>query len=134
MDERSILLLLGLLLGVLVAALAAALLGQRRAARQQKEQGARLDDRIDKLTHRLTEYQQGNIRMGEELIALREKLTQLELKQQRLEQHDVKNLPYNQATRLVSMGASLDDLIQSCGLSRSEAELMLKLHGNQSGS
>ena len=131
MDERSILLLLGLLLGVLVAALAAALLGQRRLTQQQREQEARLDGRIDKLSLKLTEYQQSNIRMGEELLALREKLTQLELRQQRLAQHDVQNMPYNQASRLVSMGASLDDLMQSCGLSRSEAELMLKLHGNK---
>lgn len=131
MDERSLLLLLGLLLGVLVAALVAALLAQRRLASRQMEQETRLDGRIDKLSHKLTEYQQSNIRMGEELIALRDKLTQLEHKQQRLEQQDVHTMPYNQASRLVNMGASLDDLMQSCGLSRSEAELMLKLHGNK---
>lgn len=131
MDERSLLLLLGLLLGVLVAAIAAALLGQRRLALRQTEQQADLSGRIDKLSHKLIEYQQSNIRMGEELIALREKLSQLEHKQQRLEQQDVQTMPYNQATRLVNMGASLDDLMQACGLSRSEAELMLKLHGNK---
>ena len=131
MDERSLLLVLGLLLGVLVATLIAALLGQRRLAKRQLEDRARLDGRIDKLGQKLTEYQQSNIRMGEELITLREKLAQLDNKQQRLEQQDVQSMPYNQASRLVNMGASLDDLMQSCGLSRSEAELMLKLHSNK---
>lgn len=131
MDERALLLVLGLLLGVLVATLVAALLGQRRLAQRQLELQARLDGRIDKLGQKLTEYQQASVRMGEELLALREKIAQLENKQQRLEQQDVHAMPYNQASRLVSMGASLDDLIQSCGLSRSEAELMLKLHGNK---
>ena len=131
MDERSLLLVLGLLLGVLVATLVAALLAQRRLAQRQLEQQTRLDGRIDKLGQKLTEYQQSNIRMGEELIALREKLAQLDNKQQRLEQQDMQTMPYNQANRLVNMGASLDDLMQACGLSRSEAELMLKLHSNK---
>lgn len=131
MDERSLLLISGLLLGVLIATLVALLLGQRRLALTQREVQAELDGRIAKLGNRLAEYQQSNIRMGEELIALREKLAQLDNKQQRLEQQDMQTMPYNQANRLVSMGASLDDLMQACGLSRSEAELMLKLHGNK---
>ena len=131
MDERSLLLMLGLFLGVLVAAQIGALMAQRRVAMQQMAMQERLDGRIDKLSQKLAEYQQSNIRMGEELLALREKLNQLENKQQRLEQQDVQTMPYNQASRLVSMGASLDDLMQACGLSRSEAELMLKLHGNK---
>ncbi|WP_185266164.1 DUF2802 domain-containing protein [Halopseudomonas xiamenensis] len=131
MDERSLLLLLGLLLGVLVAAMIGGILAQRRLAQRQLEQEARLSGRLDKLAQKLTEYQQSNIRMGEELITLREKITHLENKQQRLEQQDLHTMPYNQASRLVGMGASLDDLMQSCGLTRSEAELMLKLHGNK---
>ncbi|MGN5519003.1 DUF2802 domain-containing protein [Halopseudomonas sp. Lyrl_26] len=131
MDERWLLLGAGLLLGTLVSLLIASLLGQRRLARLQHEQQARLDARIDKLGQKLAEYQQSNIRMGEELLSLREKLGQLENRQQRVEQQDVQGMPYNQASRLVQMGASTDDLMQACGLSRSEAELMLKLHGQR---
>ena len=132
MDERTLLLISGLLLGVVIATLVALFLAQRRLALRQLEQQTRLDGRIDKLGHKLAEYQQSNIRMGEELITLRERLARLDNKQQRLEQQDVQSMPYTQASRLVSMGASLDDLMQACGLSRSEAELMLKLHGNRS--
>lgn len=131
MDERWLLLGAGLLLGTLVSLLIASLLGQRRLARIQHEQQARLDARIDKLGQKLAEYHQSNIRMGEELLSLREKLGQLENRQQRVEQQDVQGMPYNQASRLVQMGASTDDLMQACGLSRSEAELMLKLHGQR---
>ena len=38
------------------------------------------------------------------------------------------NFSFSQAAKLVGMGASVDDLTQSCGLSQSEAELMRKLH------
>lgn len=131
MDDRSLLLLAGLLLGMLVAALVASILAVRRLGQQQLALQANLEGRLDKLTQRLAEYQQSHIRMGEELIGLRSKLAQLENKQQRLEQQDMHTMPYNQASRLVSMGASLDDLMQSCGLTRSEAELMIKLHGGK---
>src|SRR5690554_8197948 len=106
MDERWLLLGAGLLLGTLVSLLIASLLGQRRLARIQHEQQARLDARIDKLGQKLAEYQQSNIRMGEELLSLREKLGQLENRQQRVEQQDVQGMPYNQASRLVQMGRS----------------------------
>lgn len=131
MDESLLLQLFGLVLAILIAMQLGSFLGQRRLAQRQLQDQTRLDERIDKLTQKLNEYQQSNIRMGEELITLRSKLSQLENKQQRLEQQDVQNMPYNQASRLVHMGASQDDLMQACGLSRSEAELMLKLHGNK---
>lgn len=131
MDERWLLLGAGLLLGTLATLLLASFLAQRRLARAQHEQQTRLDGRIDKLEQKLSEYQQSNIRMGEELLGLREKLGQLENRQQRVEQQDVQGMPYNQASRLVQMGASTDDLMQACGLSRSEAELMLKLHSQR---
>ncbi|WP_367318042.1 DUF2802 domain-containing protein, partial [Escherichia coli] len=44
------------------------------------------------------------------------------------EQRDPNNFSFSQAAKLVGMGASVDDLTQSCGLSQSEAELMSKLH------
>src|SRR5690606_41215627 len=100
MDERSLLLMLGLFLGVLVAAQIGALMAQRRVAMQQIAMQERLDGRIDKLSQKLAEYQQSNIRMGEEVLALREKLNQQDDKHQRLQQqarhtkrdnHDTRN-------------------------------------------
>ncbi len=135
MDERALILSSGLLLGLLLAGLVALLMAARRQtlrqAQRHAQQQAHTEARLDELVQTLAEYQQGNIRMGEELIALRDKLSRMENRQQRFEQQDVQAMPYNQATRLVAMGASLDDLMQSCGLTRSEAELMLKLHGKE---
>lgn len=45
-----------------------------------------------------------------------------------LEQRDPNSLSFAQAARLVGMGASVDELTQSCGLTQAEAELMSKLH------
>ncbi|MNG17035.1 hypothetical protein D3C84_1009930 [compost metagenome] len=44
-----------------------------------------------------------------------------------MEQRDPSSLSFTQAARLAGMGASVDDLTQSCGLTKAEAELVSKL-------
>ncbi len=72
-------------------------------------------------------YLTGSIRMGEELQELRRKLGAVPERLQQLEQRDPMSLSFTHAAKLAGMGASVDDLTQSCGLSRAEAELVSKL-------
>ncbi|MAC99424.1 chemotaxis protein [Pseudomonas abyssi] len=131
MNEPWLLLVLGGLLGILLAALAVLFMQVRRLPVEQQQQEARLQTRLEQLSRELATFQQGSIRMGEEIIALRQQVKRLEDKQLKLEQHDPQSLPYNQAARLVGMGASIEDLTQSCGLSKAEAELFVKLHASR---
>jgi hypothetical protein len=66
--------------------------------------------------------------MGEDLHELRAIVAPLPDKLAQLEQRDPSSLSFAQAARLVGMGASVDELTQSCGLTQAEAELMSKLH------
>lgn len=128
-DTGALLMLfVGLGLGALVAALVALYLANRRLARQVQALEERQLQRLQQLKSEVNTFQQGSIRMGEDLLALREQFKRMEDKQLRIEQHDPQSLPYNQAARLVSLGASVEDLTQSCGLSKAEAELVAKLH------
>ena len=131
MNEPWLLLVLGGLLGILLAALAVLFMQVRRLPVEQQQQEARLQTRLEQMSRELATFQQGSIRMGEEIIALRQQVKRLEDKQLKLEQHDPQSLPYNQAARLVGMGASIEDLTQSCGLSKAEAELFVKLHASR---
>ncbi|HCA24482.1 MULTISPECIES: DUF2802 domain-containing protein [Pseudomonadaceae] len=131
MNEPWLLLVLGGLLGILLAALAVLFMQVRRLPVEQQQQEARLQARLEQLSRELATFQQGSIRMGEEITALRQQVKRLEDKQLKLEQHDPQSLPYNQAARLVGMGASIEDLTQSCGLSKAEAELFVKLHASR---
>ncbi len=45
-----------------------------------------------------------------------------------LEQRDPNSVTFSQAAKLVGMGASVEELTQSCGLTQAEAELMSRLH------
>ena len=101
---------------------------QRVAAAQQAEADARRDRRLKELSRRLDTYQNGNVQMGEELHEMRSVVAPLPEKLTGLEQRDPTSLSFDQAARLVGMGASVDELTQSCGLTQAEAELMSKMH------
>ncbi|WP_282338263.1 MULTISPECIES: DUF2802 domain-containing protein [Pseudomonas] len=105
--------------------------GQRQQARQQAERDNARDQRIKELNKRLDAYLTGSIRMGEELHELRRTVAPLPDKLTQIEQRDPSSLSFTQAARLVGLGASVDDLTQSCGLSKAEAELVAKLHQSQ---
>ena len=103
---------------------------QRVIAAQQAQGDALRDQRIRDLAKRVDDYQNGNVRMGEALHELRSVVGPLPDKIVALEQRDPSSLSFAQAAKLVGMGASVDELTQSCGLTQAEAELMRKLHKN----
>ncbi|MGE8338311.1 MULTISPECIES: DUF2802 domain-containing protein [Pseudomonas] len=103
---------------------------QKQIAAQQAQGDALRDQRIKDLGKRVDNYQNGNVRMGEDLHELRAIVAPLPDKLAQLEQRDPTSLSFAQAARLVGMGASVDELTQSCGLTQAEAELMSKVHKN----
>ncbi|MGE4405972.1 DUF2802 domain-containing protein [Pseudomonas sp.] len=101
---------------------------QRLLVEQQSQRDAVRDKRLKELGNRLDTYLEGSVRMGDELRELSRLVAPLPDKVSQLEQRDPNNFSFSQAAKLVGLGASVDDLTQSCGLSQSEAELMSKLH------
>ncbi|WP_442108933.1 DUF2802 domain-containing protein [Pseudomonas sp. NUPR-001] len=104
---------------------------QRELAAQQAQADAVRDQRIKDLGKRLDDYQNGTVRMGEALHELRATVAPLPDKLLQLEQRDPNSLSFAQAARLVGMGASVDELTQTCGLTQAEAELMSKVHRSE---
>ena len=104
---------------------------QRELAAQQAQGDALRDQRIKDLARRLDHYQNGSVRMGEALHELSTVVAPLPDKLLQLEQRDPSNLSFTQAARLVGMGASVQELTQTCGLTQAEAELMSKMHRGQ---
>jgi len=103
---------------------------QKLVAAQQAGDDALRDQRIKDLAKRVDDYQNSNVRMGQDLQELRAVVGPLPDKLVQLEQRDPSSLSFAQAARLVGMGASVNELTQSCGLTQAEAELMSKLHKN----
>jgi hypothetical protein len=103
---------------------------QQRLAAEQAAGDALRDQRIRELAKRLDDYQNGTVRMGEAIHELRAVVAPLPDKLLQLEQRDPDTLSFDQAAKLVQMGASIDELTQACGLTQAEAQLMSRMHGS----
>jgi uncharacterized protein YlxW (UPF0749 family) len=101
---------------------------QRELALQQAERDAVRDRRILDLVKRVDHFQQSAVKVGDEVHELRAILGPLPDKLAQIEQRDPSSLSFAQAAKLVGMGATVDELTQSCGLTQAEAQLMSKLH------
>lgn len=66
--------------------------------------------------------------MERRLRQLSERQEALGLRQDQLNQEDPEARSYTQAIKLAHKGAGVDDLIEVCGLSRGEAELVAMMH------
>src|SRR3989338_7811197 len=93
----------------------------------QGERDAVRDRRLKELSRRLDAYLTGSVQMGAEVHELRRAVAPLPDKIHQIERRDPCSRSFTQAARLAGMGASVDDLTQSCGLSKAEAELVSKM-------
>ncbi|MBC54435.1 MAG: hypothetical protein CMQ34_11435 [Gammaproteobacteria bacterium] len=64
------------------------------------------------------------IKLGGSLQALEQRVTLTARRQQELENKDAGSLTYDQASKLIQMGAAPEDLVKTCGLSQAEAKLV----------
>ncbi|WP_254262581.1 DUF2802 domain-containing protein [Marinobacterium weihaiense] len=121
--EYSLVFMLFLTLVACVAA-AVCIYALVRLKRQERQHQAL----INVLRNEIRAMTNGSIGMGKRLMAIERKLNITVEKQQELENRDPGVLAYNQAAKLMEMGASVDDLVRNCGIGRPEAELMALLH------
>nr|WP_207062488.1 DUF2802 domain-containing protein [Motiliproteus sp. SC1-56] len=83
---------------------------------------------VNVLRNEIRVMNSGAIGVGRRLKQVEGRLNITAEKQQELENRDPGALAYNQAAKLMEMGADVDDLVANCGIARPEAELMALLH------
>ncbi|WP_156506198.1 DUF2802 domain-containing protein, partial [Oleiphilus sp. HI0117] len=69
----------------------------------------------------------GSMGVGRKVIALEKRVEELEAIIDEMQKNDPTKVSYSEASRLVELGAGIDDLMNSCGISRPEAELVSAL-------
>ncbi len=94
-----------------------------------RRRNQRLGRRILQLEQEVRALSAGSIGVGQRLAGVAQELQAALERQAELENRDPGQLPYRQAARLVGLGAGIEDLMESCGLSRGEAELLNLLQG-----
>ncbi|MDJ0872967.1 MAG: DUF2802 domain-containing protein [Gammaproteobacteria bacterium] len=114
----------GSLLLLALAALALVLVHTRRLKRRMAQQDAFLRS----LERDMQAVCRGAKGMGDTVVKLERKLRQLAERQDTLDLREPNSLIYNHAITLAHRGATIEDLVRSCGLARNEAKLVHLLH------
>ena len=68
------------------------------------------------------------VSMGERVLEIERRQRRLAERQDQLDIYESANQPYEHAIRMAQNGTSIDELVNMCGLSRNEAELIHMMH------
>ena len=96
--------------------------------RRLRQQVARQQGVLQALERDLQGICHGARGMGEVVGRLEDKLRRLTERQDQLSLREPVQQAYHQAIRLAHRGASVEELVEACGLPRGEAELIQVLH------
>ncbi len=99
----------------------------RRKSQAQEETEQELQHRIQSLEQELGALCNASVGAGEHVVKLEQQVQRITERQDQLELRVAGNRPYDQASQLVNKGADIEDLMDSCGLTRGEAELMVMM-------
>lgn len=95
--------------------------------RQLNRLNAQLRERCEALGRELHATGSGSIGVGHRVVACERQLHELRGLMDEMRQNDPLRISYDEASRLVELGADVDDLMNTCGISRPEAELVSAL-------
>jgi hypothetical protein len=123
-----------LILSVLVTGLIAAGVVQfftiRQIARERselRELSSSTGERVHQLEQELAALCNASVGAGEHVLRLEHQMQRIIERQNGLEMRSTGDRPYSQASQLVNRGANIDELVDTCGLTRGEAELLVMM-------
>ena len=82
----------------------------------------------DSYRKQIDELQAANIGLGNKVGELYHQQDKLREQQQELALKDPQGKLYSRATRMVQLGADIDEIMAECEMPRAEAELLITLH------
>lgn len=86
---------------------------------------ARVDQQLAALRQELGTVNSGAIGVGQRLISVEKKLNRaIDAQQQLTPRDDMDNQPFNYASSMAVKGADVQQLVERCGVSEAEAQLM----------
>lgn len=124
--------LIALLVSVICLALVIFLFKRFNASKElttlQKSAIEDLDSKTNNLSNELHEIRSGNYGVIKRVKELVQQVEQLQSAQQTLAEQDPQVRFYSKAAKLISQGASIEDVIKECDIPAAEAELLFSLH------
>ncbi len=127
-----ILLILFLLLAFFVNGMNKSLRISESEVKQLKQFVSLQQKQLKELSHELQTMTNAAYGVGKRIIQLAGQLRELDDRQEEFDLKDQGSHSMQQAIALVHKGASVDELIDNCEMSRGEAELLIMVHGQES--
>ena len=94
-----------------------------------KQRQQRYEEQLINLLHEQKAITSGAMGLGRRLSQFNNHLKYLEKSHEDIKQRDISDKSFEQASKLLKMGASIEDIVESCHLSRGEAELINDMLG-----
>lgn len=113
--------------GVLLL-MAAGLIKCLRMITQLQSAYVNAESELRALRNDITAVGRGAIGVGKRVQALQQRIQTTERRQEDLEYKDMGKVAFSHATKLVQMGAPAQELVNTCGLSQAEADLVALMH------
>ncbi|MDU0355676.1 DUF2802 domain-containing protein [Paraglaciecola aquimarina] len=104
---------------------------QARLLDSQSQQLAIHSQKISNFANELHEVRTGSYATVSRLKDLTSQLEQLRDAQQNIVEQDPQSRFYNKGVKLISQGATVEDVMRECEMPLAEAELLYNLHHNQ---
>lgn len=98
---------------------------------RQNRQILSLKQRFQNLEEKIAQVGDSGIGVGRKVVSLDKRLKMAERRQKEIEATDPSRVSYNEAMKLLALGADTKDLVANCGLSKAEADLMSALYLGQ---
>ncbi|MGL6258013.1 DUF2802 domain-containing protein [Vibrio sp. WXL103] len=105
----------------------------RKHFEQLSTQNRKLGRELDKTSKQLLEVRSVVVGLGQRVTEQQDIIQHLHERVLELEQADTDGRLYTRATKMVQLGAELDELIHECELPKAEAELMMSLQKKLAG-
>ncbi len=88
-----------------------------------------LQQQLTQLQQNLQRLQQADVTISKRFAVIEQQFNHIEHRQDSLEDNQSIDTAYQQAVKMANQGASLEEIVKICQLTKPEAELILNLHG-----
>ncbi|MDX2503623.1 MAG: DUF2802 domain-containing protein [Gammaproteobacteria bacterium] len=128
----AVLLILFFYLAFYVNKLSKSLRNSDAELKQLKQYTSLQQKQLKELAHELQTMTKAAYGVGKRINQLAGQIRELDDRQEEFDLKEQGSHSMQQAIALVQKGATIDELMDTCEMSRGEAELLIMVHGNQS--
>ncbi|MGR5379241.1 DUF2802 domain-containing protein [Vibrio harveyi] len=107
--------------------------GLQKQMDQQRAQARHAEKEMQKLNKQLLEVRSVVVGLGQKVTEQQDVIQHLNERIRELEHADTDGRLYSRASKMVQLGADINELIEECELPKAEAELMLSLQKKLAG-